>query len=596
MNSAERLVDEALWSVHAVAAGSGGVLPEVLGYNARESLTNIVRTLAGDLVLYVGTAADSDYFRDVQNILGQALPFPGTVLAVTDTQGGMIARITTKMKSLNRTFDLIVIDPAVPVADVVLWVKALPELASPRGVMHGGHHASAGLSAPVSAVAKAIGMGFMFGDIFWYALKGGFDVPTADRFQSSGNIEPIHFVEMSEALGVTTDRESFLNATASGISCRFRHGGDVPFVNKIPENYASVEEMSREIKFSCGYMPEGRSEGGYLSHLRNVTMSGTKGFLYSKSRAAYMESIISGAYAHEAHKHIIQNIDSNIKVCKFSLGEASINHYGAMFPHATHHFEDPVVVTFAWDLWCYNHWVSYTLSRLWYLDEFPELARLPIVIGPITKKFQRDYINMLGLSDANFIFYHPSTSLSFKTAFHSSIADSPSFTMGNINWLRKRFLGHAAAVPEGYESGLYFISRGDAGSRGIANEQKMLDVVAKYGFKKVEFGRFSVQEQIALVRNAKVIIGPNGSSMTNQIYITEGCCVLDLHISARASLQTPIGTATPELSFVTPNLGGHYFALTASDAVDPNNIQSEYIYDIDKFRVLVEQVMDICRR
>src|SRR3546814_13220340 len=59
--------------------------------------------------------------------------------------------------------------------------------------------------------------------------------------------------------------------------------------------------------------------------------------------------------------------------------------------------DDPAVLVGYNNPQNYTHWIFATLPRLWYREEFPELADLPIVIPPLTTRFQRETLALLGL-------------------------------------------------------------------------------------------------------------------------------------------------------------------------------------------------------
>src|SRR3546814_1273964 len=60
--------------------------------------------------------------------------------------------------------------------------------------------------------------------------------------------------------------------------------------------------------------------------------------------------------------------------------------------------------------------------------------------------------------------------ISFDRLYFPTINDRPHIVARNREWLRSHFLPHAGAVPEGYEDGLYFISRRDGKGRNVLNE------------------------------------------------------------------------------------------------------------------------------
>lgn len=75
---------------------------------------------------------------------------------------------------------------------------------------------------------------------------------------------------------------------------------------------------------------------------------------------------------------------------------------------------------------------------------------------------------------------------------------------------------------------LIYISRKDTKLRNILNEDELLPVLEKYGFKVVITGNIPFKEQIKLFKNAKAIITTHGAALTNLMFIEEGTRILEL--------------------------------------------------------------------
>lgn len=73
-----------------------------------------------------------------------------------------------------------------------------------------------------------------------------------------------------------------------------------------------------------------------------------------------------------------------------------------------------------------------------------------------------------------------------------------------------------------------YISRDGQALRFVENEKDFVDLVEKYGFKKVLMEKFSYEEQISICANAKYIIGPHGAGFTNILFMPEDGFFLEL--------------------------------------------------------------------
>lgn len=91
--------------------------------------------------------------------------------------------------------------------------------------------------------------------------------------------------------------------------------------------------------------------------------------------------------------------------------------------------------------------------------------------------------------------------------------------------LRKK-LGVPSEPKKPHEA-VYF-SRRDAPWRHISNENEVLPLLERYGFRTIEFTRLSMAERLETLQNASVIVGQLGSNMTNTLLAPSGAWVIEL--------------------------------------------------------------------
>ncbi len=73
-----------------------------------------------------------------------------------------------------------------------------------------------------------------------------------------------------------------------------------------------------------------------------------------------------------------------------------------------------------------------------------------------------------------------------------------------------------------------YISREGQKLRFVENEEETMELLTKYGFKKVKMQNYSYQEQIEICHNAKYIIGPHGAGLTNMLFMKNNSYILEL--------------------------------------------------------------------
>ena len=75
---------------------------------------------------------------------------------------------------------------------------------------------------------------------------------------------------------------------------------------------------------------------------------------------------------------------------------------------------------------------------------------------------------------------------------------------------------------------LLYVSRNDARNRRLLNEDAVMSRLEPLGFRKVTMTGLRVADQAALFRNARVIITPHGSGLTNMVFSNPVTVVIEL--------------------------------------------------------------------
>ena len=75
---------------------------------------------------------------------------------------------------------------------------------------------------------------------------------------------------------------------------------------------------------------------------------------------------------------------------------------------------------------------------------------------------------------------------------------------------------------------LLYVTRRDARSRRIVNEEQIVKLLRRLGFEIVCPGELSFSEQIRLFAQARVIIGPHGAGLTNTVFAPQNATLIEL--------------------------------------------------------------------
>ena len=125
-----------------------------------------------------------------------------------------------------------------------------------------------------------------------------------------------------------------------------------------------------------------------------------------------------------------------------------------------------------------------------------------------------------------------------------------------------------------------FISREDATTRKMLNEQDVFNVFEKYGFKKYVLSQMSIVEQIALFQGADIIIGSLGSGMTNVIFCKPNVKIFDI-FQHRCDCT---------IFYMCQTLGLEYHPIKTIDFIDTNHGQYDAIVPLESLEQILQYV------
>ena len=73
-----------------------------------------------------------------------------------------------------------------------------------------------------------------------------------------------------------------------------------------------------------------------------------------------------------------------------------------------------------------------------------------------------------------------------------------------------------------------YVSRAGQVLRFVENENEVVNLLEKYGFKKVIIDQFSYDEQIAICSKVKYLVSPHGAGLTNILFLPEKAFILEM--------------------------------------------------------------------
>ena len=95
------------------------------------------------------------------------------------------------------------------------------------------------------------------------------------------------------------------------------------------------------------------------------------------------------------------------------------------------------------------------------------------------------------------------------------------------NWLREK-VWRGYGVQQAKHKKRIYISRANAKTRRVLNEQALLPILERYGFEVVRAEDLTYQQQVQLFFEAEAVVAPHGAGLTNLLF-SEQCQVLEFH-------------------------------------------------------------------
>ena len=178
----------------------------------------------------------------------------------------------------------------------------------------------------------------------------------------------------------------------------------------------------------------------------------------------------------------------------------------------------------------YYHWMFDILPRI-------ELLRLSgvdlqsldwFVVNYKEKPFQKETLSWLGIPLNKVV---SSDEYSFVEAEELIVPSFPGYLdwvpYGTVKFLRQTFLPKISLDNSQHSKKIY-VSRARARARQLINEESVTHFLSDLGFKTVFLEEMTVLEQVALFANARIIVSPHGSGLTNLAFCSPRTTVVEI--------------------------------------------------------------------
>ncbi len=244
----------------------------------------------------------------------------------------------------------------------------------------------------------------------------------------------------------------------------------------------------------------------------------------------------------------------------------------AWFFKPFHVLERGIWITDEWSAE-YFHWLTDSLTRLTSVEE---KAGIPPVILPARYQqisYVHESLQLLGIKA---YYYNPRKRLLVKhLIIPAHTAATGNYNERIIQLLREKFIGKIHPTP----NRKIYVSRQKAARRTIQNEGEVIAVLKEYGYEVHCFEDYHFNEQVALMRQTRVLVGLHGAGFTNMLFMPIGGQILELRNEGDAHNNCFYSLASA--------LSHHYYYLTNSgNTTDTFNV--EIMVNIKHFAETIE--------
>ncbi len=190
----------------------------------------------------------------------------------------------------------------------------------------------------------------------------------------------------------------------------------------------------------------------------------------------------------------------------------------------------------------YFHWLIDVMPRIWLLREHSPYAQPDRwFVGPLNHAFQQPMLALYGITPSmcwntgsEIVAFEETVCTGFR--FAESLGTRPAYSSGvHYKGWSTAFLSdirsrarqrYTTGEPDGGPERLY-VSRADALHRHVRNEREVRAVTETFGFKVIEPGRMTFDEQVRSFSRARIIVGAHGAGLTNIVWARPGAELLE---------------------------------------------------------------------
>jgi hypothetical protein len=179
----------------------------------------------------------------------------------------------------------------------------------------------------------------------------------------------------------------------------------------------------------------------------------------------------------------------------------------------------------------YFHWMCRVLPLLQIYRRFYGLEIQDIdafYVGRFnSRNFHKESFKRLGISETKLIQNACKADKLVAAIVNKSTECGESLSKDSYLFTRNLFLANIS-VSSNHSKPRIYVERGLTAIRKIINEDEIIQLLKKYGFRTVSMDGKAIQEQATLFSQAEAIVAVHGAALTNLLFIQPGTKVIEL--------------------------------------------------------------------
>ncbi len=167
----------------------------------------------------------------------------------------------------------------------------------------------------------------------------------------------------------------------------------------------------------------------------------------------------------------------------------------------------------------YFHWLVDTLPTARFInwDDYD------YILVPHCRKYHQSSFEALGLPKDKIVPLEHETHYEVEELSHIPRGGVALVPDEAITYLRNLF----GVQPSPEASRKLYLSRNDGWRRRITNENEVFSALEPYGYEHIVIGRRNIWEQAKLFSQASHVVGPHGAAMTNLVFSSSTCQLME---------------------------------------------------------------------